>query len=301
MTDKAFEEGRRFAEFLEGLSDVQRNELSRKNIASSMKEHAEFSKAYRTGKCYICHKKFGSFDRNQPCFHWFLRPDGATKNDIKQAAAKFGFFRVQSYLRWLANEESFAKNINDLVDEGTGKLIEVTIKYKEFEWSFSVTNSDFIGHTTTQNANHSHYHLQMKIGGRLFIQYRDFHIPFSRMDIINLVAKEKLPEIVRHSFAKGEGMQDLMQAEVIQNVLNSPGDADEDDATFNISTIAVADEGTKMSGEDIYNVIQEAKSKGVTVASLMHKLQNASTTVTVTPGPSVVEQASRTGGRRKRP
>jgi hypoxanthine-guanine phosphoribosyltransferase len=57
----------------------------------------------------------------------------------------------------------------------------------------------------------------------------------------------------------------------------------------------MADEGTTMRGEDIYNIIQEAKAKGVTVSSLAHKLPNAKTRVIVSLGPGVVEQAPRTG------
>ena len=44
--------------------------------------------------------------------------------------------------------------------------------------------------------------------------------------------------------------------------------------------------------------LKEAKAKGVTVASLMHKLKNAKTQVYVTAGPGVVEQAPRTGRKK---
>jgi hypoxanthine-guanine phosphoribosyltransferase len=57
----------------------------------------------------------------------------------------------------------------------------------------------------------------------------------------------------------------------------------------------MAEEGKTISGDDLYEIIQEAKAKNVTVASLMHKLPNTQTRVFVTPGPGVVEQAPRSG------
>ena len=53
---------------------------------------------------------------------------------------------IENYLRWVASEEAFAKNINDLADEGSGKLLELTIKYKNLKWSFSCGESDLNGH-----------------------------------------------------------------------------------------------------------------------------------------------------------
>jgi hypoxanthine-guanine phosphoribosyltransferase len=60
----------------------------------------------------------------------------------------------------------------------------------------------------------------------------------------------------------------------------------------------MAEEGKTISGEDLYQIIKEAKAKGVKVASLIHKLPNSRTQVVITPGPGVVEQAPR--ARRKK-
>ena len=53
-----------------------------------------------------------------------------------------------------------------------------------------------------------------------------------------------------------------------------------------------------ISGNDLYELIQEAKTKNVTIASLMHKLPNAQSKIIVTPGPGVVEQAPRSGRKK---
>ena len=72
-----------------------------------------------------------------------------------------------------------------------------------------------------------------------------------------------------------------------------------DDAPFSIDSFACAEEGKEIKGEDLYGLIQEAKEKGVTVASLIHKLPNTDTKVIVSPGPGVVEQAPRTPRKKK--
>ena len=62
--------------------------------------------------------------------------------------------------------------------------------------------------------------------------------------------------------------------------------------------LAIAEEGKTINGDNVYAIIQEAKQRGVTVASLIDKLPNATARIMVTPGPGVVEQAPRT--RRKK-
>ena len=118
------------------------------------------------------------------------------------------------------------------------------------------------------------------------------------MDIINIEAMRARPEKMKQRFSFGEGMNDLLSDETVEHIVNTSVPPDmEDDGMFKLDTIAMADEGKTISGDDLYALIQEAKAKGVTVASLMHKLPNARTQVIVTPGPGVVEQAPR-GGRK---
>lgn len=174
----------------------------------------------------------------------------------------------------------------------------MTIKYKTLEWAFSCAESDYQGHATSQYARHQHYHFQMRIERRPFINYSDFHVPFSEMDVINIEAMRANPNM-KQRFSFGEGMNAVLSDETVEHIVNAtvPGD-DEDSAPFKLDSIAMADEGKTISGEDIYQLFQEAKAKGVTVASLMHKLPNARTQVIVTPGPGVVEQAPRTGRKK---
>lgn len=91
-------------------------------------------------------------------------------------------------------------------------------------------------------------------------------------------------------------MNDLLREENIEHIINSSVLPDQEDTgMFKIDSFAIADEGKTINGDDLYAIVQEAKEKGVTIASLMHKLPNARTQVIVTPGPGVVEQAPRGG------
>jgi len=293
--------GKSFAEFLAGMSEEERQKGNEAEFLRAEEEHDRFKKAYENGNCYLCHKPLKSFSKKTPCIHWLLKPKGFKKKDIALVANKYGVFQIQSLLRWYATEEAFAKNINNLAAEGTGaKIIELTIRYKNLEWSFSCAESDYLGHQNSNHAKHPHYHFQMRIDKRPFINFNDFHIPLSESDVINMEAVRSKPDLISERNSFGEGMEEMFTEEVIHEVLNSPTSGDsENEAPFKIDSFAYADEGTQIQGEDLYNLIQEAKEKGVTVASLLHKLPNAKTEVMVTPGSGVVEQAPRSSRGKK--
>lgn len=287
--------GQDFAKFIDSLSDEERARGNEIDFQRAQQEHEEFVREFGQGRCYLCKKPLGSFSKKTPCPHWLLKPKGFKKNDLPAVAARYGYFQIQSFLRWVANQGAFARNINDMSEESSGtKLFEVTIKYKNIEWAFSCAKSDYLGHATSQHSKHPHYHFQMRIDGRQFINYNDFHLPFSEMDIFNIEAMQTLPGKVRQRFSFGEGIADVLNDDTVEHIVNSSAPTGRrEDAPFEIDTIAIAQQGKTISGDALYEIIQEAKSKGVTVASLMHKLPNANTRVIVTPGAGVVEQAPR--------
>lgn len=297
MSDSIRDKGRQYADFLKTLSleqIAQGNALNHKNAED---EFRRFNEHFDAGSCYLCEKPLASFSKKLPCPHWLLKPKGFKKNDLPAVAKHYGFYQIQAFLRWVANHDAFAKNINDLEAEGSGtKLFEVTIRWKNIEWAFSCAESDYQGHATSQHSKHPHYHLQMRLDNRPFINYSDFHLPFSEMDIINIEAMRANPDLVKQRFSFGEGMNDVLSDETVEHIVTRTMPAEnEGDGTFKLDSIAMAEEGKTISGDDVYALIQEAKAKGVTVASLMHKLPNARTQVIVTPGPGVVEQAPRSG------
>ncbi len=300
MSHDARAKGKDFAKFLESLPEEQRVHGNEVNRSAAEAEYQSFLEHFAEGSCYLCKKPLASFSKKLPCPHWLLKPKGFKKKDFPAISKRYGYFQIQSFLRWVANSDAFARNINDLPEEGTGgKLFEVTIKHKNLEWAFSCTEADYEGHATSQRTQHQHYHFQMRIDRRPFIDYSDFHVPFSEMDVINIEAMRALPGKVKQRYSFGEGMRDILNDDTVEHIVNTTVASNEsDEAHFKLDTIAMAEEGKKISGDDLYQIIQEAKAKGVTVASLMHKLPNAQTRVIVTPGPGVVKQAPRSGRKK---
>ena len=293
--------GAELAKLLEQMTPEERDRTSAKNIKQTEAEYLRFLEAYGRNECYLCKRPFTSFSKKTPCIHWFLKPKGLKKRDLVSVANRYGVFQIQTYLRWVANQEGFAKHINDIPEEGMGtKLIEFTIRYRNLEWSFSCAESDYLGHKSSQHTKHPHYHLQMRVDKRPFADYNDLHLPLTEGDILSIEARRRLPHIVKHKFPYGEGMSDVLNENTVEALVNNSGgdSTNPEDAPLHFDTLVMADEGTTIKGEDLYNLIQEAKEKGVTVTSLMHKLPNASTLVLVTPGPGVVEQAPRKGRKK---
>lgn len=289
--------GRDFAHFMSKLTQEEIAHGNEVNFANVQDEFRRFVEDFDAGTCYLCERPLASFSKKLPCPHWLLKPKGFKKNDLPALAERYGFFQIQSFLRWVANHEVYARNINNLEAEGSGKkLFEVTIKWRNIEWSFSCAESDYQGHATSQHSKHQHYHFQMRLDGRPFINYSDFHLPFSERDVIDIEAMRARPEHMKQRFVFGEGMNEVLCDETVdQLVRETVPTLDESDGTFNLSSIAMAEPGQTINGDDVYALIQEAKANGVSVASLIHKLPNARMTVVVSPGPGVVEQAPRGG------
>ena len=301
MSEKERQRGLDFARFMQSLSEEQKAEGNRKILEQSKAEHERFSTKFEQDLCYLCDGSIKSFDRKSPCAHWLLKPQGFTKADFPSVTKRYGYFQLEAYLRWVANTDSFARNINDLKDEGTGKLYESTIKYREFEWAFSCSESDYLGHATTKHARHAHYHFQMRVHGYIFIRYNDCHIPFKDREIHSIEAMRTLPNLIKRKNFFGEGMDEVLNDETAEQLVNlTVAGGTEDEALFKIDTFIMADEGTTMRGEDLFHMMEEAKAKKVTMASLAHKIPNASVRVIVSPGPGVIAQALRSGGRKKR-
>lgn len=172
-----------------------------------------------------------------------------------------------------------------------------------YEWAFSCSENDYKGHQTdSPDSQRPHYHFQMRVNRAAFIRYNDFHVPFSDTDIIEIEAEKAAPEAVKRAFWGGEGMSALLEQDVLEHVVKHGGAApDPDKAPVKLDTIIMAEEGSTISGDDLAALIKEAKEKRVTVTSIADKLPNVRIQTIVTPGPGVVEQAPRSGGRGKRP
>lgn len=108
------------------------------------------------------------------------------------------------------------------------------------------------------------------------------------------------PGDVFQRFSGAPSMSEVLNEDTVEHLVkHGKSGGDENEAHLSLDTMIVADEGTTIKGEDLYNIIQEAKATGVTITSLLPKLKNASVKTIVTPGPGVVEQTPRSG-RNKR-
>ena len=301
MSEKVRNDARDQVRFLQSQPDDVRMRENARGRAVAEAEHREFQGNYRVGKCSICGDELSSFDRDAPCVHWLLRPAGFTKHDFPPVAERYGLFHLQNFLRWVANEDGVARNINDLSDEGTGKLVELTIRHGDCEWAFACGEGDYMGHESeSEDSRRPHYHFQMRYKRQAFIRYNDFHIPLSDFDIRTIEMARAAPGFVRPKFAGGEGMSDLLTEGNLQRILeNTVSTPDESEALLNFQTMVVADPGKPISGETLLALFDEAKQKGVSIASLVPKLENVSAQTLVIPGPGVVEQAPRTGRKRR--
>jgi len=297
-------EGKKLASDIRGLTPEQISERNAEGVKQAQQEHAEFSTAFKDGRCYWCLAELNSFYRIMPCYHWLLKPPRFTKNDFLAVATAYGYRHLSCYLRWVANEDVRAQNINDLPEEGTGKLIEETIRYKQFEWSFSCSENDYAGHDTNNpESQKPHYHFQMRVNRLPFIRYNDFHVPFTDEDLIDLEAQRSAPDLIKRVNPGGEGMRDLLH-EVAPELLIEHGRSitDAERGTLSLSTMIMAPDGETISGEKLQELFNEAKRTGVTATSLIHKnLGNANVQTIISPGEGVVEQAVRSGrGTRKK-
>ena len=305
MSESARSEGREFARFLESMPEAERVDLYNKQVEKDKRQYQEFAAAFSNGHCYLCDKPLPTFSTKSPCLHGLLKPKGFEKGCIRLIADKFGIFQIQAYLRWVATQDAPVRNINDLSEDGGKNLIALTIRYKQLEWSFSCSESDFLGHQGSNFGKEPHYHFQMRIDGRPYINYSDFHLPLTRFDVVHIEAKRVHGDKLVYKFPFGEGIGDFLKDENVETILkHSKMSYDPDlerDGTspFRIQSLVMAEDGGTISGDDIHNLMQEAREKGVTVASLLHKLPNATTQVIVSPGPGVVDPAPRKGGRGK--
>lgn len=297
MSEADRDRGKRVAEQFAAFTEEQRANFTQKQIDESNRQHADFIAAFNAGACYLCGGGLDSFDKAAPCVHWLLRPDGFKKKHFPEITKKYGAMQMQAWLRWVATTEAIARNIVDTGGEnGNDKLLEVTIKYQRFTWSFSCRESDFMGHKMARVGNAPHYHFQMRIDDRPFINYNDFHPPLHRHDIVGLEMLRNSKGVVKSVFLHGPGIYDVLTEENLETIIDLPMDRSGDPETgaISIQTMMIAEPGTTMSGEDIYDMIQSARAKGVSIASEARGFKGANVRVMVGEGPGVVEPAPRT-------
>lgn len=289
------------ADRFKSLSQKQLQEINALDSKNAEREYKDFSEEFTNGICYLCGDKLDHVGRSNACLHWLLVPKGFKKKKLPRIYTNLDYFQIMSYVRWVASTEGVFTYVNDLVEEHSGtNVIDCTINYKNIEWSFSCSQSDFEGHPSSEAGDFPHYHLQIKKDGKIFIKYNDFHMPFKKKDVISLKLMRDFPDIFKHTFGPGDGMQKLLDSENARELaMDSTPVLDESESTFHIQTLIMAEPGKCISGDEVNKLIEESKQKNVTLASLAHKLGGKRTTI-ISPGGGVPKPKPRRGRKRKK-
>jgi len=279
--------------FMRSLTPDQIAEGNRRGHEEHTRQVAEFSSAYKQGICYLCGEAFDQMRASEPCTHWLLRRCRFRKKDFSKIYTRYDYHNIAAFLRWCANEEAYARNINDLAEErAERKVISYTIKWKNIEWTFDCAENDLKGH----GVGHSlfpHYHFQMRIDGRQFINFNEFHIPFSDRDKFNISLRHE-PYIRQDFGSAGSGMQDAMDVDLEKILEHTLPTDDENDGLYHISTIAEFD--PPISGEELHEIFEEAKLTRRTISVVMRERaqDRAKMTTIVSPIENIPDIAHRT-------
>ena len=305
LSDNLDQQAQEASRFLSSLSKEKIKEINEKVRRDSDKVYREFKEELAKEKCFLCGKFLTNFTFEKPCMHWLLRPAGFDKKHAVFVFKKFNYLRIESFVRWMANSEIPAGNINDLEEEkNPDKTFEYTIKYKNLEWSFSCSKGDIAGHSLAfrKEARSPHYHFQMRIDRKPFIDYGNMHIPFTDEDLWHLPIMLGMVKNAGYANYHGAGMQDMMagiEPEVLLSAMQKSDD--EDEGVYNLQTLVKAEPGKTLSGTELAEIFKKHKETGIPIARLIRDIKNLGQATTyITPGPRVPDQAGRKSGEKKR-
>lgn len=271
-------------------------------IKETEEQYNDFKKAFNNNNCSYCNKKLDDINSNLLCFHWLLNPIQLNKKYIPIIVDQYGFERIDAYLRWVANLEKPFMNINDLKSENSGEnIVEQTISFKNIEWSFKSSVSDFEGHPKSITGKYPHFHLQIKVDEKVIVKFNDFHLPFSQEDVFTLKSKNDSEINMSHEYGYGKGMEYISQEDLILDVLRDTENCEnEDEALFRYQSMVTPKDGTLIPKEVVNKLMKEARKKNVTMTSLLEKLDNVNVKTVVTPGGGVIKQSHRSKRKKKK-
>ncbi len=275
-------------------------EKNRQQDEENKRIHQEFISNLKIGKCFLCGGDMDSFEESKTCFHWFTYPKGIRKKHFESYLKKpIGFFKLDSYFRWLANSEVFLTNINDLKNETSStSFLESTFKYKNIEWAFSVGNTDLEGHQNAKIGAEPHYHIQMIVDDRIFLKFNDFHIPFSDEDLFMIELQKQMEgQILINQGSMNAGVRILENEELFEEIEKLMVRADDvNTAPFNRQSMIIAPEGQTIDGEIIQKAIEESSRTKEPVSKIIQRLIKDVKVITqIIPGEAVPDMTKRSG------
>lgn len=291
----------KYRKIFQEMSSEEIEEMNRLNDEEHQRQAEAFRAGYEKGVCYLCNKPFKTISKDNPCLHWLLRRCKFKKKDFPKIYKKYGYGNIAAFIRWCANQERMLSNINDLEDEKPDKkILSYTVKWKNIEWTFDCSMNDFQGHQGT-SIGYPHYHFQMRIDGRQFINFNDFHVPFTDHDLFILRTSMEQGDWFKQNFgAIGSGMQDAVSIELDEILEHTIRSDNEYEATYHFSTMIDARDNP-ISGEEIYEMQKEAERTGKSFAFVAQKRlkDRAKIQTAVSPADSIPNIASRTEHKRR--
>ena len=288
------------------LSDQELRAYHEQQIDSYENEYNKFTEFYKRDECYLCGKPFKSISKAEPCLHWLLRRCKFKKKDFSKITERYDFYSITAFLRWVANTETGVKNINNLKGESSErKVFETTIKWKNIEWTLDCSKNDLQGHKGSKT-DFPHWHFQMRIDGNQFINFNDYHIIFSKDDMLKIELENDLDSGFFHTFGHGgQGMQEYMDdladnpEYYIENVLTT---SNADEGVVNVQTILMGSEDG-ISGDKIDEALEMARKTGKTFAYCFQEVladdEKVSMTTITSPADSVPKIAKRSERKRR--
>lgn len=288
------EERKSIEKFRRRLSFKEIDELNKKQLEETKKQFSAFAINFKKNKCYICGLPLDKFDIKKPCAHWLLRPNGLKKKNLREVFKLFDYANIDSYIRWVANQEKIAGNINDLTpEEKSDKLIETTIKYKNIEWSISCSKNDLEGHKE-RKINFPHYHLQIKIDNKPFVNYSDFHVPLTEHDLFTIAVKNNEFKNIKHVDYFGSGMEAVFKTfnpKELLDILKKTDDVK--NAPFNVSYIIQSKDSKPMPSKKVEDLLKKYKNSDKTFATILKNHKDLSYKAIISEGEGVPEKAIR--------
>lgn len=259
-------------------------------------DHNNFLLAHKNNNCYLCGLEYSKLDLNYPCNHWMLRPCNIKKDILIKAIETNGLEYSSMFLKWLANTiDPPYININDLPEEGdVSKIIDWTIKYKNFKWGFSCGQGDLEGHKDSE-VDYPHFHFQMEIDGYSFIKYNDFHIPLSEYDLFMLEVKQGKNKNYKYTDAFGMGMKEAFEFLSNQNepYIGMKPAQNLDNGQFRFQTLIEDNSGNGIDFEEINKIMVKARQENKTMSELAEEIPNVNILRIISPADSVIEKGSR--------
>ncbi len=286
--------------FFKDLGSDYVAEKNRQQDEENKRVHKDFITKLKKGKCFLCGMNMNSFKESVQCYHWFTYPKGIRKKHFERYLNKpIGFFRLDSYFRWLVNSEVFLTNINDLKNETSStSYLESTFRYKNIEWAFSVGNTDLDGHQNAKVGAQPHFHIQMKVDDQIFLKFNDFHIPFTDQDLFMIELRKQMgDELIINQGSLNAGIAVLENEELLEALEKEMIRADDEStAPFNRQTLIIAPEGQQISGEIIQQAYEESLKTKEPVSKIVQRLiKDAKVITQIVPGDGVPNMTKRSG------